>query len=315
MPCYISRARELLKKRKAAVYRKYPFTIILKFREGGDVQETELKLDPGSKTTGIAVVANFKQGRTVVWSANLAHRGHIIKKSLDSRRAIRRSRRARNTRYRQARFLNRSVPKGWLPPCLLSRVNNVLTWARRLTRAIPISSIAVETVRFDMQKMQNPEISGIEYQQGKLEGYEVREYLLEKFSRTCAYCAKKDIPLQVEHIVPKSRGGTDRVSNLTIACEKCNLKKGTKTAEEFGHSEVQKQALKPLKDASAVNATRYKIGEVLKVFGLPISFWSGGRTKFNRCSQEYEKDHWIDASCVGKTGSCVNIPKNMEALK
>ncbi len=315
MPCYPSRARELLRKKKAAVYRKYPFTIILKFREGGDVQETELKLDPGSKTTGIAVVANFKQGRTVIWSTNLAHRGHLVRHNLEQRLAIRRARRARNTRYRQARFLNRAVPKGWLPPSLLSRVANVSTWAKRLQKAIPITSIAVETVRFDMQKMQNPEISGVEYQQGKLEGYEVREYLLEKFSRTCAYCGKKEIPLQVEHIVPKSRGGTDRVSNLTIACEKCNLKKGTKTAEEFGHSEVQKQCLKPLKDASSVNATRYKIGEVLKELSLPISFWSGGRTKFNRCSQKYAKDHWIDAACIGETGEKVRIEDKLVALK
>ena len=315
MPCYPSRASELLRTGKAVVYRKFPFTILLKFRETGVLQETALKLDPGSKTTGIAVVAKFDSGWTVLWSANLKHRGHIIRESLESRRSVRRGRRNRHTRYRQPRFLNRTRPKGWLPPSLMSRVFNVETWAKRLFGFLPISSIAVETVRFDFQKMVNPEITGMEYQQGTLEGYEVREYLLEKFQRTCAYCGKKELPLQIEHIVPKSRGGTNRVSNLTLSCERCNTKKGTQTAEEFGHSEVQKQGQAPLKDASAVNATRYKIGEMLKEFGSPVSFWSGGRTKFNRVSQGYEKDHWIDAACVGETGERVRIAKSLMALE
>ncbi|MEK7483120.1 MAG: RNA-guided endonuclease IscB, partial [Planctomycetota bacterium] len=217
--------------------------------------------------------------------------------------------------YRQPRFLNRTRHTGWLPPSLMSRVFNVETWTKRVLRSFPITSIAVETVRFDFQKMVNPEITGVEYQQGELEGYEVREYLLEKFKRICAYCGKQGIPLQIEHIFPKSRGGSNRVSNLTISCAHCNDAKGTKTAEEFGHNEVQKQALAPLKDASAVNATRYKIGEILKKFGLPVSFWSGGRTKFNRCSQEYSKDHWVDAACVGETGEGVIIPKKLQALE
>ncbi|MEK7483743.1 MAG: HNH endonuclease, partial [Planctomycetota bacterium] len=133
--------------------------------------------------------------------------------------------------------------------------------------------------------------------------------------RICAYCGKQGIPLQIEHIVPKSRGGSNRVSNLTLACEKCNSKKGTQTAEEFGYSEVQKQAQTPLKDACAVNATRYKVGEVLKALGLPVSFWSGGRTKYNRCAQGYTKEHWIDAACVGESGVKVSISKKLTALE
>jgi len=91
----------------------------------------------------------------------------------------------------------------------------------------------MELARFDMQRIQNPEISGVEYQQGELMGYEVREYLLEKRDRTCAYCGKTDIPLEIEHIVPKSKGGSNRVSNLTLACTECNMKKGNKPLEQF----------------------------------------------------------------------------------
>ncbi len=157
--------------------------------------------------------------------------------------------------------------------------------------------------------MQNPEISGIEYQQGELFGYEVREYLLEKWGRKCAYCEKENTPLEVEHIVPKSRGGSNRVSNLTLSCRDCNQKKGNRTAAEYGFPKIQAQAKVPLRDAAAVNATRYAIGNMLKGFGLPVSFWSGARTKKNRIGQGYDKAHWIDAACVGESGESVYIPR------
>ena len=146
----------------------FPFTIILLEREGGETQETEAKIDPGSKTTGIAIVIKGKNGHKVVWATNLTHRGSAVKANLDSRRMLRRGRRSRKTRYRQARFDNRTRPKGWLPPSLMSRVGNVMTWIKKLTSYCPIDKIHVETVRFDTQLMQNPEIKGVEYQQGKL---------------------------------------------------------------------------------------------------------------------------------------------------
>ncbi len=302
MPCHPARARELLTKGRAAVYKRYPFTIILTDRVGGDVQPVELKFDPGSKTTGIALVGHFERGLEIVFGANLEHRGQKIKKDLESRRANRRARRNRKTRYRPARFNNRRRPIGWLPPSLKCRVFNVETWAKRLQRLIPITSIVVETVRFDTQKMQNPEVSGVEYQQGELAGYEVREYLLEKWGRQCAYCGAINVPLEIEHIQPKSKGGSNRVSNLAVACRKCNEKKGNKLIENFLKrkpnilKKIKAQTKKSLKDTAAVNATRYAIGNALKQFGLPVSFWSSGRTKFNRTQQKYPKDHWIDAA-------------------
>ena len=213
-PCHPARARQLLKKGKVAVYRRYPFTIILKYAVlEPDTQPLRLKIDPGSKKTGFAIV-NDNTG-DVVFAAELEHRGQQIKKSMDSRRAIRRSRRSRKTRYRKPRFNNRTRPKGWLPPSLMSRVFNIETWVKRLRKYCPITAISLELVKFDTQAMVNPEISGIEYQQGELFGYEVREYLLEKFRRKCAYCGAENVPLQVEHIRPKTRGGSNRVSNLT----------------------------------------------------------------------------------------------------
>lgn len=302
-PVHPGQARHLLKVGEAAVYRRYPFTIVLKKAcPDVPVQELELKLDPGSKTTGIAI----KQGSRVLFGAELTHRGQAIKDALLSRRQLRRSRRNRKTRYRQARFLNRTHPEGWLPPSLNHRVQSIMTWVHRFRQLAPISSITQELVKFDLQQMVNPEISGIEYQQGELQGYEVREYLLEKWHRQCAYCGAKDVPLQVEHIQARARGGTDRISNLCLACEPCNIAKGTQDIKDFLSGKpdllnrVLAQAKAPLKDATAVNATRWALFNALKATGLPVSTGSGGRTKFNRTRLGLPKAHWIDAACVGK---------------
>ncbi|MBK06286.1 MAG: HNH endonuclease [Deltaproteobacteria bacterium] len=315
MPCHPARARELLRKGRAAVYRRFPFTIIIKDREGGATQPTVLKFDPGSKKTGIAVVADFQRGKRCIFAAELEHRGEQIKKALEKRRNIRRSRRSRKTRYRKARFENRRKPKGWLAPSLQSRVDNIESWTRKFRALIPVSSLSVENVRFDTHKLVNPEVQGVEYQQGTLFGYQVREYLLEKWGRKCAYCGKQNVPLQVEHMTPKSRGGSNRVDNLTLACEMCNQKKGSKTAGGFGFPGLCKKADRPLRAVAVVNSTRPAILEVLKSTGLSVETGSGGQTKFNRSQQGYAKEHWIDAMCVGDSGRHVFVEKCHEVLE
>lgn len=314
MQCHPARARELLKNGRAKVFYRYPFTIILLDREGGDVQPVTLKIDPGSKTTGLALVADSKRGKRVVWAGELNHRGEQIKAALLSRKQLRRGRRSRKTRYRQPRFDNRRHAEGWIPPSLQSRVDNVLTWAGRLSRFIPICNISMELVKFDTQAMQNPEINGVEYQQGVLMGYEVREYLLEKWGRKCAYCGATNMPLEIEHIIPKSRGGSNRASNLTLACNACNQCKGNQTAEEFGYPAIQGKAKQPLKDAAAVNITRWTLYRRLKQFGLPLEVGTGARTKYNRTKQNYPKEHWIDAACVGVSGEKVYIASGTTPL-
>lgn len=314
MPCHPARARELLKAGKAAVFRRYPFTIILQERAGGDTQPLQVKLDPGSHTTGIAVVAVFKRGLCCLWAAELQHRGQHIRDAMLSRRQLRRGRRSRHLRYRPARFNNRKRPDGWLAPSLMSRVYNMQTWVMRLMRCMPVTHLALELVKFDTQAIVNPEISGVEYQQGELMGYEVREYLLEKFGWRCVYCGIKNMPLEIEHIVPKSRGGSNRVNNLTLACHSCNQSKGDQTAVEFGFPHVQQLAKMPLKNATVVNATRWKLYETLQGFGLPIELGTGGRTKYNRMLQNHPKTHWLDAVCVGESGQTVLVSPHHQPL-
>ncbi len=303
-PVHPGRARILLKAGKAAVLKRYPFTLILKAAiEQPQVQPLRIKLDPGSRTTGIAIVDD--ESGQVLFAAELAHRSQQIKKALDDRRAVRRGRRARHTRYRKPRFQNRLRPPGWLAPSLKSSVFNIQTWVKRLCKLCPITAISLELVRFDLQLMQNPEISGIQYQQGTLAGYECREYLLAKWGRACSYCGKQNVPLQIEHIQARANGGTNRVSNLCLACQPCNKRKGTQEISVFLAKQperlkrIQDQAKAPLKDAAAVNATRWALVERLKQTGLPVECGSGGMTKYNRSIRNLPKTHWLDAACVG----------------
>lgn len=315
MPCSEKRARLLLERGHAVVVRCHPFTIRLKNRIGGVLQPMTLKLDPGSKVTGLALVRESTQGESegdaipptthVLWLGELTHRGHAISENLTARRAMR-SRRRSNLRYREARFNNRTKPTGWLAPSLNHRVETVTSWVRRLRTLAPIAALAQELVRFDMQAMQNPEIDGAAYQQGTLAGYEVREYLLEKWGRTCAYCSAQNVPLQIEHIQAKSAGGSNRISNLTLACGPCNQGKGTQPIAIFLKSQperlkrIQAQLKAPLRDAAAVNTTRWALLHALKATGLLVTTGSGGQTKFNRARLGIPKTHACDAACVGR---------------
>jgi 5-methylcytosine-specific restriction endonuclease McrA len=317
MPCSEKRARLLLERGRARVHSMMPFTIRLvdRLREDSALQPVRLKLDPGSKTTGMALVREEEtvddttgevlRKATVLMLLELKHRGHAIRDALTQRRAFRRRRRG-NLRYRPARFDNRTRPEGWLAPSLQHRVDTTLAWVTRLRRWAPVTGLSTLLHRFDAQLLQNPEISGIEYQQGELQGYEVRGYLLEKWGRKCAYCGAKNVPLEVDHIHPRSRGGSDRVSNLTLACRLCNQRKDSQSLEQFlaKHPErIRKmlaQAKAPLRDAAAVNSTRWALYQRLKETGLPVEVGTGGRTKWNRHRLHIPKAHCLDAACVGR---------------
>ena len=310
MPCHPARARKLLKKGRAKVHKQVPYTIRIIDREDGEVQEVRIKVDPGSKVTGIAIVREEGDTQHVLHLAEITHKGASVHKRMEQRANYRGRRRSANLRYRAPRFNNRKHKyrkvETWLPPSLQSRVGNITSWIARYQKLYPISSISVEQVRFDTQKLQDPEISGVEYQRGTLAGYEAWEYLLEKWDRECAYCDVKDVPLQREHIVARARGGSNRISNLTLACQKCNQKKGADPIEQFladdpkRLAKIKAQAKRSLKDTAAVNATRNVLVHLLESAGLPVETSTGGRTKYNRSRLGIPKTHALDAACVGE---------------
>ena len=305
MPCSEKRARLLLNRGRARVHKMFPFTIRLTDRISVQTQPLQLKIDPGSKQTGVAIVRENGSTANVNALIEIKHRGAAIRKSLQQRSAFRRRRRSAKLRYRVPRFDNRRRPEGWLAPSLRHRVDNVTATVARLRRLAPVTAIVQELVRFDMQLMENPEISGVEYQRGTLAGCEIREYLLAKWGRKCAYCDAENVPLNIDHVHPRSRGGSDRVTNLVPACVPCNRTKDDRNVEEFLSRDpnrlarIKNQLKAPLKDAAAVNATRWALYRALAAAGLPVSTGSGGRTKFNRLRFSIPKTHALDAVCAG----------------
>jgi len=314
MPCSEKKARKMLEKGKAVIHRLYPLVIRLKEQITPEIEDLRLKLDPGAKTTGFAVLLE-KWGREAdaIILGEIIHKGS--RKALDDKRQFRRTRRYR-LRHRKPRWLNRANSKreGRLGPSVLSKLNQTVNAVEKLAKWLPIKSVSVENVKFDMQKMRNPEVSGVEYQQGTLAGYEAREYLLEKWGRKCAYCGATNVPLEIEHIVPRSKGGTNRIDNLTLACRPCNQEKSGKLPTEWiaelkskkdPRAENVKKCLEnvktTLKHAAQVNATRKRIAEEMQKRFQFVELASGALTKMNRLARGLPKEHFYDACCVGET--------------
>jgi 5-methylcytosine-specific restriction endonuclease McrA len=280
MPGSGKRARLLLTRGRAVVHPRHRFTIRLKDRVGGDVGPVRVKIDPGSKTMGVALIANEDGNKPakVLCLFELAHRGRQLSEALTARWALRRRRRGANLRYRAPQFDNRPRAQGWLAPS-------------------------------DTRAIEKPEISGVAYQPGPLAGDEVREYLLQKFGRACAYRGVCNVPLQIEHVISRARGGSDRVSNLTLACVRCNTEKGARPVEEFLARKpavlARIKAQAPLKDAAAVNAARSALYAALADTGLPLEASSGGRTTYNRARLGIAKTHALDPACVGEVATLV----------
>ncbi|WP_089211419.1 RNA-guided endonuclease IscB [Streptosporangium subroseum] len=323
-PCHPARARRLLAAGRAVVARHTPFVIRLKDRTAADstVQGVQVSIDPGSKHTGIAVFTEHDGDRNGRYALQLDHRGGQIHDKLTARSQYRRRRRSKNLRYRAPRFNNRTKPTGWLAPSLQHRVDTTMSWVTRLIRWAPVTAVHVEKVAFDTHALSaGRPLEGAEYQQGTLAGYEVREYLLAKWGRTCAYCGAQNVPLNLDHIHPRFRGGSDRISNLTLACIPCNQTKNATPIQEFLKAApallvtILRQAKAPLRDAAAGNATRWALWRALEATGLAVATASGGRTKWNRSRTGAPKSHTLDALHVGDLDTVTSWPGAVLVVK
>lgn len=292
-------ARILLYSKQAVIHKRFPFTIRLKNDNAvfSDKAYT-VKLDPGANTTGVAVVSNDE----VVMLAEIEHRGKAVKRSLDNRRAVRRSRRNRKTRYREVRFLNRTRPEGRLAPSVKSRADNVINFIRKYKKLLNIVKVEIERVSFDTAQMSSEvELRGTDYQQGSLYQTKLRDFVFSRSNGKCSYCGEK--AAEIDHIIPRSKGGTDSVNNLTASCRTCNEKKSNLSLKEFGKlvgkdfSKLEPKALP--KHASIVQSAReYTIKEITKLVADTKSY-DAWLTKYNREESGLPKRHYYDALSVG----------------
>ena len=317
MPMTEKRARQFLENGKAIVHCHIPFVIRIKDADASQhvMEPVVLKIDPGSKHTGIALVRrdndNFDH---VLFMMQIDHRGLDIKDSLKKRSAVRKSRRNRKIkRFRPARFLNRRGYKDSLPPSLIHRVYTTMTWVKRLIRWCPVSAIEFEYVNFDTHLLRNPEVKNEgKYQCGPLYEKELFGFLMDTFDGKCAYCGTDRGPFEKEHAISRANGGGDGIGNRVLSCHRCNQEKGPLNYDEYLKNKkdgterierIRKHLKDPLHDATAVNATRGFILRELDKTGLPVTCYSGGRTAYNRSRFGVSKDHALDAACIGDINS------------
>ena len=289
---------------------------------------TTLGFDPG-KTTGIAVTRETKDGqhRAVVGAYEHQHRNQEIRNGLSDRRQHRRNRRSR-LRRRPARFNNRANAhtKGQLPPSIQSIVDDVAAITQTMLRLYPISQIRAEYLRFDTQLMQNPDISGAEYQRGTLHGWQLRHYILHRDDWLCRYCGKpgtKQNNLELDHVVPESKGGPSVVSNLVAACHRCNQRKGNQNIENFLDDDPKRLAdvqhqleqVVPMTPAGQLNSAMPAILHALEATGLPVTISDGVSTAYTRQQLGIAKSHVNDAACLGLPTEVVTPTARTTTLK
>lgn len=150
MPCSPKRARELLRKGKATKKWSRGTIMYLQLvdREDGDTQDISLGIDPGSKREGYCVITTK---RVLLNIQSHAIDGKWIKKKVEMRTMMRRSRRSRKTPCRTPRFSNRSR-KGYLPPSTKARWQLKLNIVKWLMRLYPINYLAIEDVGTTLKK-------------------------------------------------------------------------------------------------------------------------------------------------------------------
>ena len=290
MPCKEAKARNLLKQNKAKLVKYEPFTIQLLFDCENQTQEVNLGIDAGSKHIGVSATT----GKQVLYEADVELRNDIVDK-LSSRRAARRTRRNR-LRYRPARFNNRvhSKHKGWLAPSIEQKINAHIQVVKHLYEILPLTTLIVETAQFDIQKINNPEISGEEYQQGEQLGFwNVREYVLFRDNHECQCChgKSKDNVLNVHHIESRKTGG-NAPNNLITLCETCHK------AYHKGEVELKFKRGKSYRDAAFMGIMRKTLFDRLCALYSNVHETYGYITKNTRIENNLPKEHYTDARCI-----------------
>ena len=284
------KVKHLLRSGKAKVVKRTPFTIQLLYDTTEHIQPITLGVDAGSKVVGLSATTEEDE----LFASEVILRNDIVE-LLSTRRQNRRTRRNR-LRYRKPKFLNRvkAKNKGWLAPSIQHKVDSHLKVIANVYKILPISSLVIETASFDIQKIKNPQVSSVEYQQGEqLDFWNVREYVLFRDNHKCQYChgKSKDKVLNVHHKESRKTGG-DSPSNLITLCETCH-----KLYHE-GKLELNLTKVKSFRDASFMGIMRWAVYNKLKEINPHVSMTYGYITKNNRINRKIEKTHNADAFCI-----------------
>lgn len=284
MPTIPVVARLLLKEKKARVKKRLPFTVQLKYDTTEYVQEINLGIDSGYQNIGFSAISEKEE--LILGEVKLENG---MTKRLQDRAMYRRNKRNRLW-YREPRWLNRvsSKQKGWLPPSVERRFNTHLRIIEQIKFILPISNVIVEVGNFDIQKLENPNIQGKEYQQGAMYGYRNQIcYLIAREKGQCQYCRKeykKGDGWRLHHIWGKSK---DRPKDCALVHESCHKKLHKKNEEHI----LQKQKSKFYKDSAFMNIIRKRFINMFDTTYGYITFQ-------NRCDLGLKKSHVNDAFVI-----------------
>ena len=296
------KVRRLLKQNLAKVVNKCPFTIQLLYETTNNIQPINLGVDAGSKFIGIFATTE----KNVLFEAEVELRNDIVE-LLATRRQARRTRRNRKTRYRPARWNNRAnaKQKDRLMPSVKHKIQTHITIIKKLYEILPISNLFVEVASFDIQKINNPNIEGKEYQEGEqLDCWNVREYVLFRDDHTCQCCKgkSKDPILNVHHIESRKTGG-NAPNNLITLCKTCH--------DNYHDGKIKlpshiKRGMK-FNDTTFMNIMRWNLYEQLKELFPNVQLTYGYITKNTRISNKLPKEHYIDARCISKNPTALPL--------
>lgn len=300
MPCSPRKARILLRKEKARLKRRTPFTIQLLNGSSGYKQPISLGVDAGSKFIGLSATTEKRE----LYREELQPRNDVVG-LLSTRRQFRRSRRNRKTWYRAPRFNNRihSKHKGWLAPSVEVKIQEHITAIKQICRLLPVAKVVVETAEFDTQRLKADLLGydrpqGAEYQQGEQLGqYNVRQYILHRDKYTCRCCGAhgEGVKLHVHHCESRETGGNSPV-NLVTVCEKCH---NDWHAGRISEEKLWKRKAPSMKDAAFMGIMRKTLfGRLRNELSIPVEETKGYITKYWREKYGIEKSHTNDARCI-----------------
>ena len=307
MPCSQRKARLLLKEDKARIIGYKPFAIQLTVPTGESTQKVHLGVDTGAKHIGIAATSENK----VLAKGKIELRDDIHK-NMQTRSALRRDRRNRNTRYREARFLNRKRKDGWLPPTVQSKLDATFMWIDKFCNLLPSPILHIEVGKFDIQKMMNPDIKNKEYQNGRCAGYyDVRYFVFARDNYTCQVCKKLNKILHTHHLVYKSKGGSDRADNLITVCTDCHSSENHKEGGILYNWMIKHKKVKQYKEATFMNIIRKRTFQ--KYPNSVITY--GSETTPHRKELVLEKTHYNDAIAISKIENIKENPQEYFYIK
>lgn len=293
------KVRRLLKANKATVVNLCPFTIQLTYKSTDHKQPVTLGIDAGAKHIGFSATTEKEE----LFACETILRTDIVD-LLSTRSQNRRTRRSR-LRYRKPKFNNRvfSKKKGWVAPSVKQRIDSHLNEVNEIHKILPITKIVIEAAQFDTHKMKNPNISGIDYQNGEQLGFwNVREYVLFRDGHKCSYCKgkSKDLILNIHHIESRKTGG-DSPSNLITLCETCH--------KEYhkGNIDLKVRRGKSLCGAAIMGIMKWRLYDELKSRYSNVSMTFGYITKYNRIKYGIEKSHTSDAFVISKNFNAKRI--------